>query len=264
MVVTSTIQPKFSITLKLPQRAVVPFSGKISWQALCALNYAVGRTGEVPAATGPYGKGGVSQANYGKAGSVTNPKICQRFPNKLRGAGQSPVCSTSNHALRASVQTTDTLWAFPISGLGEFDLACCAGAWRHRSRLASVYLQNWYQGRFVVPVSAVCIIIDIRRSISCCWASTRACRASTRALWFWLFSCGKVSTGFPSTATIHCPFCLCAATVPALMRLRTVSVLTLRCSAASFIEQSIGQSIGHVPMQVAHVAYAGFGQMVAA
>ncbi len=61
------------------------------------LNIAVGRTPAVVAATGSSGKGGVSQANRGKAGSVTNPKFAKASKTNC-GSGQRPATTPATYS----------------------------------------------------------------------------------------------------------------------------------------------------------------------
>jgi len=223
-------------------------------------NLAVGRTGEVPAVTGLHRSGGPEPANKPTLGIA--PKSSGKATDKLNSLALTK-------AQGSMPPPGAGLWAFSLTG------------WRMRARqprtsfagatcttqAVPVHHQNRHhgvRGASMGAVSAVCIIIASNRSISCCWASTRACRASTRAVWSWLLTSENFSDVSPSTSTIHCPRCLCAAYAPALIRLRTVSAEISKCAAASRIDKSIEQSIGQVPMQVVQVAYAGFGQKVAA
>ena len=127
------------------------------------------------------------------------------------------------------------------------------------------YFQNMNQGGLCsagadAGASADCINRVCRRSI--CWSfmASWAVRASNMAV----VSCvgpgasagASDGASAPPTSTLHCPFCLCASRMPALIRLCTVSTEMPRCIAVSLIDKSMGSTVGHRLMQFAHIAYA--------
>jgi len=105
-----------------------------------------------------------------------------------------------------------------------------------------VYRQKCHQGRAGAAVNAVCIIMVSNRSISCCWASTRACSASTRALWSW--SC-SACWSFSTLISHFWPTCL-PVSRPLPKRRRTVLVDMPKAAAASVICISMVTMLGHL------------------
>lgn len=227
-------------------------------------NYAVGGTPGAAAHTGHTGNARrTGAANRGDLGSAST--ISQVSTSKLR-VWAAPSYSITNYA---SVPAVPSAWAGAFcvlpqiggSGAGGFTLPVLVPILSSGSIvLPLVYPQIFHQGRVGVAgaaTRAVCIIIASNRSISVAWASTRACRASTRADWSLT---GNTVLPVISTSIIQRPSCIRAASAFDLMRLRTVSADIPRCAAASFIDSSMPLTVGQPPMRFACAAYAGLGQ----
>jgi len=197
-------------------------------------------------------------------GSRSDRWLCQ-------GSGQHPLAGSPQHQ-RAFVIATGRP--------GEWPAACCSGALAvlfgsGQSPVAGHhYHQGRHQGRGLCSAdagaSADCISSVCRRSI--CWSFMASWAVSVSIRPLVPCSCPGASAGAcacpsasagasaPPISTLHRPFCLCALSASALIRLRTVSAEIPRCVAASLIDKSMGFTVAVALGGVTYSAYADCGQ----
>ncbi len=177
----------------------------------------------------PNSKGGVSQANRGKAGSVANLLAARSF-----GSGQSPDnFALSNARMPVGLAYATGCRAFSFASM--LLVAGFAGAGRSSSRLAPDYLQNCHQGRVGAAFKAVCANSRCNSPICTSLASNCALSTSTSSFES-LLGISWISVGMSSgIRTTHLPLSFRPlSTLLANLR-RIVLTLTSRCAAASMI-----------------------------